>query len=390
MKIKDFIQWDAKIYPDLLDENIERTFEDLSKIFHVDDTIDNNDNSNRAEEKSLGEIKKVIKIFGKKNAEFFKKYSLIYQINKLYLPQVVIITEEDFEIPKDFIKDLRYVSIIKENFQNREEIIKKITSYMWEKECYYNERGNAICDYSPIEIDKSIQTKTYLNIMITGISRSGKSTLINLLSDKLVSLESNCNESVTQKVTEYYIYPKNHDIYKYGIKIFDTPGLVNNTINIVKEAINSIIKEVNDSRNDIHMIYFLLNESSTLEDISDFFQFLVDINNERQKIGRKKIPLIFIVNYSKEEKNYTVSKFLKDHNFEELYEKFEVKQDNNNLSILEKLKKKNKSNELTDNIISVNLLSTESSKMFGISSIFKATLKIIKKIILYLKLTLIN
>lgn len=72
-KIKDFIQWDAKIYPDLLDENIESTFEDLSKIFHVDDTIDNNDNSNRAEEKSLEEIIKVIMIFGKKNAEFFKR-----------------------------------------------------------------------------------------------------------------------------------------------------------------------------------------------------------------------------------------------------------------------------------------------------------------------------
>ena len=52
------------------------------------------------------------------------------------------------------------------------------------------------------------------------------------------------------------------------------------------------------------------------------------------------------------------------------------------MSILEKLKRKNKSNELTDNIISVNLLSTESTKIFGISSIFKATLKIIKKIIL--------
>ena len=89
--------------------------------------------------------------------------------------------------------------------------------------------------------------------------------------------------------------------------------------------------------------------------------------------------MIFIVNRSKEEKNYSISKYLKDYNFEELYEKFEVKQDNKNLSILEKLKKKNKSNELTDNIISVNLLSTESTKMFGISSIFKATLKLIKK-----------
>ena len=389
-KIKDFIQWDAKIYPDLLDKNIESTFEDLTKIFHVDDTVDNNDNSNRAEAKSLEEIKKVIMIFGKNNAEFFKEYSFFYQIPKLYLPQIVIITEENFEMPEGFIKDLRYVSIIKENFQNREELIKKITSYMWEKECYYNERGNAICDYSPIEIDNSIQTKTYLNIMVTGLSRSGKSTLINLLSDKLVSLESNCSESVTQKVTEYYIYPKNHDIYKYGIKIFDTPGLVNNTINIVKEAINNKIKEVNDSRNDIHIIYFLLEESSNLVDISDFFQFLIDKNNERKKIGKKKIPLIFIVNRSKEEKNYSISKYLKDHNFEELYEKFEVKQDNKNLSILEKLKKKNKSNELTDNIISVNLLSTKSTKMFGISSIFKATLKIIKKIILYMKFILIN
>ena len=73
------------------------------------------------------------------------------------------------------------------------------------------------------------------------------------------------------------------------------------------------------------MIYFLSDESSNLVDISDFFQFLIDKNNERKKIGRKKIALIFIVNRSKEGKNYSISKYLKDYNFEELYEKFEIK-----------------------------------------------------------------
>ena len=46
--------------------------------------------------------------------------------------------------------------------------------YLWEKECYYNERGNII-----LNLPGKIETNNYINIILTGISRAGKSTLIN-------------------------------------------------------------------------------------------------------------------------------------------------------------------------------------------------------------------
>ena len=308
--LKDIIQWDATIYPNITDENLEDILKDLSKIFYMNlDNLDNentdlkdenNENTNVNENKSIEEIKNVLMIFGENNAKYFIDYPLLSKIPKLYLPQVVIITEKDLKIPDDIIEDLRYITIIKEKFSNKKELNKKILSYMWEKECYYNERGNAICDYSPSEIDKGISTNTYLNIIVTGIARSGKSTLINLLSDKLVSLESDLLESVTHNIREYCIYHKNEENFKYGIKIFDTPGLsikyengkiTENTINIVEETITNKIKECDDSRNNIHMIYFVLNKTSNLESFVDFFQFLIDINNERIKNGKKKFQL---------------------------------------------------------------------------------------------------
>ena len=66
-----------------------------------------------------------------------------------------------------------------------------IFSYLQDRENYYNERGNDLNDYSPTKIAKiNEEINSYINILVVGISRSGKSTLINLLSRKLVSLES--------------------------------------------------------------------------------------------------------------------------------------------------------------------------------------------------------
>ena len=61
--------------------------------------------------------------------------------------------------------------------------------------------------------------------MVAGISRSGKSTLINILSQKLVTLESPFLESVTNKIREYEIITSKNGIFQSGIRLIDTPGL---------------------------------------------------------------------------------------------------------------------------------------------------------------------
>ena len=56
------------------------------------------------------------------------------------------------------------------------------------------------------------------------MSRSGKNTLINVLSEKLVSLESLELLSVITEINEYVIYKEIQEkIIKY--KFIDTPGL---------------------------------------------------------------------------------------------------------------------------------------------------------------------
>ena len=144
--------------------------------------------------------------------------------------------------------------------------------------------------------------------MITGISRSGKSTLINILSQKLVTLESPFLESVTNKIREYEIIASKNGIFQSGIRLIDTPGLTKiekekdkskiDTIEMVKSAIKTKIKECNDAKDAIHLIYFVLKANTNLENFVDFFRFIIDINKERQKNGKKKIYVIFIINQS--------------------------------------------------------------------------------------------
>ena len=59
--------------------------------------------------------------------------------------------------------------------------------------------------------------------MLTGISRSGKSTLINILSEKLISLETPEFLSVTTEINEYIIYKEIKKDTIIKLKFIDTP-----------------------------------------------------------------------------------------------------------------------------------------------------------------------
>lgn len=101
------------------------------------------------------------------------------------MPQIAIITNSEVR----GIQDNRFLTIIKENIQTK--LYKNIFNYLWERECYFNQRGNLVNEYSPDNLIPSEDlTSSSLNIMLTGMSRAGKSTLINILSEKLVSLET--------------------------------------------------------------------------------------------------------------------------------------------------------------------------------------------------------
>ena len=133
---------------------------------------------------------------------------------KTHLPQIAIVTSEEFDEVNEGLNDNRYLTIIKDN-KNNEDLLNDLIAYLWSRECYYNERGNVILSQPTINKNKKqISTNNYINIMVAGISRSGKSTLINILYQKLVTLESPFLGSVTNKIREYEINTSKNGIFQ--------------------------------------------------------------------------------------------------------------------------------------------------------------------------------
>ena len=320
------IEWRATLYPDITEENINDLFDDLTKKMEIpkeyeEKSKENDFNDSSSREKS----KNIIIKFGKKNSEYIINY--MDDIPKTHLPQIAIITDEEFDENHEGLEDNRYLTIIK-NVSRQ-----KLLEFLWEKECYYNERGSILLN----SYNDKIETNNYINIMLTGLSRSGKSTLINVLSQKLVTLESPFLESVTNHIREYKVITSSNGIFQTGIKFFDTPGLTiieknkkRNTINEVKSAINKKMKECKDIREDIHLIYFMLKSIPNLENYVEFFRYLIELNKQRQKEGKRKIYIIFIFNGSLSGIENSMLEYLRDNKLEELIEVIKDKDDDNN------------------------------------------------------------
>jgi len=274
-KLNEKIEWNAILYPDINDGNIEDLFNSLEKGLNIPEEFDEEKNENYIDEDSRERTRNIVIKFGKKNLHYLINY--MNSLSKFYLPQIAIITSEEFDEQNEGLDDNRYLTIIKDN-KNDEDLLNDIIAYLWSKECYYNERGNILLSQPSIDKNKKkITTNNYINIMITGISRSGKSTLINILSQKLVTLESPFLESVTNKIREYEINASKNGIFQSGIRLIDTPGLTKilkkkiDTIEMVKSSIKNKIKECNDAKDDIHLIYFVLKSCSNLEKLHRFF-----------------------------------------------------------------------------------------------------------------------
>lgn len=175
--ISKTIEWKATLYPNITDDNVDELFEDLIKKMDIPDDDFNEKESDKNDPKVREKTRNIIIKFGKENSNYIINY--MNEIPKTHLPQIAIVTNEDFDEKEEGLYDNRYLSIIKGKIKEN------LMEFLWEKECYYNERGTVLLNTT----DK-IETNNYINIMLTGVSRSGKSTLINVLSEKLVTLES--------------------------------------------------------------------------------------------------------------------------------------------------------------------------------------------------------
>lgn len=225
---------------------------------------------------------------------------------KMRQPKIILVTEKEYELKID----KRFVINIITKDMKENQISSQIISSLWEIDCYLNERDNRICRYSPENIFKGFEKDNSLfsiNILLTGFSRVGKSTFINLFSGKMLALELDKNDSVTKKVTEYYIYKEDEKDEHGAIKLIDTPGIIpydkdNPNINqeylIEEQKIFNMIKNNENETNlskKIHFIFFIIKKDDGLnldvENIKEFFKILNDC----------KCPVYFIINNAEED-----------------------------------------------------------------------------------------
>ena len=132
---------------------------------------------------------------------------------------------------KRYGTNIIYKELDNKEMSNEDLNIKIISSLLWELDCYFKEKGNINCRYSPENIFNDLENNNSLftlNILVAGLARVGKSTFINLISRKLSALESDLAVYVTKNISDYYIYKNDNKQDHAAIKLIDTPGLVKN------------------------------------------------------------------------------------------------------------------------------------------------------------------
>jgi len=276
-------KWIGYKYPILSKDNINNILNDLI------DSLKQSNNKNN--------------IFIKFGVNYVKAFRKMSNYLDFDLPFILFNFSENDELENDFFKKFKYpqyISYIQDKYDPSIPDLnyQKILSYIWEKDCYYNERGNSSCYYSPANLlYKPSKGFIFCNILIIGEPRAGKSTFINRLFNKYISYESCKFESVTKEINYYkYIcsdneFEENKLIKnKFGfIRVIDTPGLIHNTY-------AKIISELDEEFNNIHLIYFFMKGQSNIEQCINTLKYINDKNKEKIKNKAYKVPIIFIKN----------------------------------------------------------------------------------------------
>ena len=286
---KTEFNWIGKKYPKLADNNKGNILNDI--IVSI---------------KQSTNKKNIIIIFGNNYLKYFTK--MINEI-KIDHPFILFNFSEEDEVENKFFDKFKFpqfVSYIKDKYdeQNPDLNLHKILSFIWEKDCYYNERGNVECNYSPANLlYKPSKGYIFCNILLIGESRAGKSSFINRMFNKLVAYESGQYKSSTQEIT-YYEFglpdiqeeKDGNKLIKNGyglIRILDTPGLV---LTKDLDASIKIIDKLDKEFDSIHMIYFFIKDRSNLDNCVEILKYINKKNLEREKNNNYKVPIIFINN----------------------------------------------------------------------------------------------
>ena len=219
---------------------------------------------------------------------------------------------QEFQGEFNDFQDRRKITILKlmnvinideaERERNKETNYRKILSYLWEVTLILNQKP-FILSKTPqanfFRIREEVPTVT-INILLCGFTRKGKSTFINMIFDKMATLENPSFLPVTSEIIEFLL-PSRRDedgMIKGGIKISDVPGLIEGTtenMSNIEKLVTQSIENQEYNFDVIHYILFFLAPAPNFQRTSNFLR----------KLNESGIKVIFIINRDKPRDNGT-------------------------------------------------------------------------------------
>ena len=199
-----------------------------------------------------------------------------------YHPHILIIEgkNEKIELPRLKKFNKNFIRICKE--ENRiEQLINTI-----EIASYYNQLGDEIgypkkfTDQSLLEKDNYLITKYLftINILLCGRPGAGKSTLINNILGKEKSLAKLGSNTITTNIVKYI-----HE--KYPLVLYDSPGFeTEKNIEAVQKLITEKNQTLNEEKNRIHCIFYVLNRKNERTFIKKEYEFLANLIKQNMDV----------------------------------------------------------------------------------------------------------
>ena len=266
---------------------------------------------------NLKTIYKVINIFDMIYNEIHPLFLFVINKKKIKVKKTEILNELNSYIKNKGIKrfNLRNVTLLEEvdlnetpeneelyNLNNKKKIdyIFDLYIFLINSWLYYNNLGDNFEFGSHLGKNsneflkiinnekKNINMNSHVglfNIIVLGRPGTGKSTLINILSNQKRSLEGR-GESVTKKMIKYIIKD-------YNISLYDTPGFeLDKDINEITKFINNVQKHLIQRKNQINMAFYLITEGAR-----DFYE------NEKKILKilmENNIPIFFLITFSRD------------------------------------------------------------------------------------------